>query len=241
LECKLVAFQIIPIQFHLLFRDLKNVNTWFQNKRTAAKKRALSWKNPTSDMQRRIRSSSSTQTTSIPHALRQTASLDFIAKVSERPSRLPATPRRRSDFGTQTQIWERMLSSPPTGPISPSVDAARFKVLPTRSKTWKSLEWACVNARASGSRESDKENIPEILPRSALKKEQGKGGDCEDTDTEVDEALTPDSSTDWFPMFVRSGTQKMIGEEELISKDMEVAMVLLDFNRHCKEGIMEKN
>jgi hypothetical protein len=99
------------------------------------------------------------------------------------------------------------------------------------------LEWACANARASGSHESNKENLPETLPRSAFKQEQGEG---EDTDTEVDEALTPDSSADWCPMFVRSGIQKKMAEEELVSKDMEVAMVLLDFNRYCKERILEK-
>jgi hypothetical protein len=120
-----------------------------------------------------------------------------------------------------------MLSSPNVGPPSPSVDRARLAVFPYKSQTWKSLEWACTKARTS---ETHGRYTDQPLPKLKLEPENQND---EDTDTEAEEAVTPNTSAEWFPPLISVGPETPDeGKEGVVrpkSEDMEAAMVLLDF------------
>ncbi|KII94074.1 hypothetical protein PLICRDRAFT_171752 [Plicaturopsis crispa FD-325 SS-3] len=201
--------------------ELKAVSVWFQNRRQTAKKRA-SVRSPTSNPPTPSLSSSSSSSSST--TLRPTLSLDSIASLSERPtlpfhSRPPLSPRSAGD------LLSHMPSSPILPPTSPSVDTARLSVLPRRSKTMRSLEWACAKARAGA---GGRENIP---PSPVYETDEGTN-----TDTEVEEAVTPDASAhlSMLPAFAWKGKGKMKGEEgqqEQEFEDVDAAMVLLGFMR----------
>lgn len=115
-----------------------------------------------------------------------------------------------------------MLSSPGLSPAR-GVDTARLSFLPDRSK--KSLEWACAKARTSSSHDNEKENKSPLPTTDEGHKWQDERAE-EDTDTEEDEAVTPDTSADVLPVPGANDVSKMHK-----SKDMEAAMALLDFMR----------
>jgi hypothetical protein len=185
--------------------------------------------------------------------LHPTISLDSIAGLHEKPAgptvainsqRPPLTPHktnRRSYSSTEkTDLWEHMPSSPIAPPSSPGAESFRFSALPFPSLTKKSLEWACAKARAGKQGEDD-----ELLDIAEVdQREDSHEMETDDeTETEVDEAVTPDSSADLSPGFDISYKHKqhvvLPGGKENVdpnffpeyhpSEDVEAAMVLLGF------------
>jgi hypothetical protein len=107
----------------------------------------------------------------------------------------------------------------------------------------RSLEWACAKARVTGIRdeESESDSIPTFhLDRPSFGQE---ADDLYDTETEIDEAITPDTSADISPVIsaveykdcqsrVGKGLSRQQGEngsDVYTSGDVEAAMVLLGF------------
>jgi hypothetical protein len=149
--------------------------------------------------------------------------------------------RQTPQFTDKNELWEHMPSSPIAPPSSPSAESVRLSAFPSRFKTKTSLEWACAKARADKLKgDDDLFNITEVDHRD---------GGCEEmetdyeTDTEVEEAVTPDSSTHLSPGFEFSYEHKHNivlpqGKENIDpnlfpeyhpSEDVEAAMVLLGF------------
>lgn len=142
--------------------ELKSVTNWFQNKRQTSRKKSLSYKENIPPKHRTDRLSwdsdhISRKAASKSSVSRSTISLDEIAELSERSTRLRqsavrtpfslgisdiqkevSTPRRSAD------LWERMPSSPLTPhspPIREETDTS------SETKVFRSLEWACLRAR----------------------------------------------------------------------------------------------
>ena len=212
-----------------MFRQLKTVTNWFQNKRQTSKKKTLVWSDgsyPKSSNKHYARRSARSASTSQPKTARRlhpTISLDRIAGLHEKPAgptistasvqRPPLTPRntnRRtypSFNDDKNKLWDHMPSSPIAPPSSPSEDKVRFSILPTRFKARKSLEWACAKARADRQTAHD-EDDDELLT-IACRGDDGFGSLCEemetddetDTDPEVEEAVTPNGSATFSPAF----------------------------------------
>lgn len=221
----------------LYIRELKSVTNWFQNRRQTGKRKSLVWNE---NVPPRIDAPQS-------HRLAQrypkrtlssfTVSLDKIARFAERPSlpssppvanRAPLTPRtphfRAQPSPSPSELWKHIPSSPAAPPSSPGAEEARLAVLPLRSKTWRSLEWACLKARRD--RRADGEDDIPSLPSLS----HGDGSDDGSY-----EALTPDSSVNFSP---KSNFSSHSDEEEddksesskrRQSEDVEAAMTLLGF------------
>jgi hypothetical protein len=183
--------------------------------------------------------------------LHPTISLDSIAGLHEKPAgptvatvsqRLPLTPHKtnqRSYSSTdKTDLWEHMPSSPIAPPSSPGAESFRFSALRFPSQTRKSLEWACAKARA-GKQGEDNEllDIAEVDQRE----ESHEMETDDETETEVEEAVTPDGSANLSPGFSYKDKQQVVlpgGKENVDpnlfpeyhpSEDVEAAMVLLGF------------
>lgn len=254
-ECKLHFLNVLLQldQPEHASRELKTVTNWFQNKRQTSKKKSLVWSGD-------FRPQSTRLASSIPHSarlLRPTISLDQIAGLHEKftvstinSDKPPLTPRNsnrrafKSSSNHKNALWDHMPSSPIAPPSSPSADSARLSILPQRSKTKKSLEWACAKARAEG-RGDDEGALPDIpeVQRDEDRCEE-MGSDQEtDTDSELDEAITPDGSANFSPGFsisldCKGDLKTSLGKENIDpnffprrheSEDMEAAIVLLGF------------
>ncbi|KAL4063000.1 hypothetical protein V8B97DRAFT_1676050 [Scleroderma yunnanense] len=155
--------------------ELRSVTNWFQNRRQTTRRKSRTYKENTSSNHRAAcsspgRSRASQNATSKSPLLR-TISLDEIAELSERPVQIctdvsrtpfsPSTPNIRKRPCTSlgpTDLWKCMPSSPPHPQSSPAPERTRFSALPSQSKTFRSLEWACLNARR-GNWTDDHENL----------------------------------------------------------------------------------
>ncbi|KAH7927284.1 homeobox-domain-containing protein [Leucogyrophana mollusca] len=242
--------------------EVKSVTNWFQNRRQTNKRRSSAWDGNEALRQNRVKAraqlKSSRSAGNKPslcrsaRPMRPSVSLDHIAELSERPSapslvissvpnRPPLTPRKantssRPPLSNARDIWKYMASSPIAPQSSPGAEEARMAILPSRAKTWRSLEWACLKARR-GNQGDDDDELP-CLPHT-VRFVDSDG----DTDTsESDEAITPDSSVnlsphgDFSPKALGSGRQRKNKENEPFidtsirqSQDVEAAMVLLGF------------
>jgi len=199
--------------------ELKAVNVWYQNKRRSMKKQALVWKPENgvggSQSTRKVASATLKASTSTIQRRSSSFSLDCIASARERKegtkrnTRPPLTPKRNPQVPNRSRspdtggLWEYLPSSSPAPPSSPSAESAFLSALPQRSKTMRSLEWACAKERATRKHrvlESD-DDVP-ALELDAV--EAMLEGDCGE-DTEVDEAITPNTSIDGFPLIATPG------------------------------------
>ncbi|OJA19580.1 putative protein 12 [Rhizopogon vesiculosus] len=208
--------------------ELKSVTNWFQNKRQTEKRKSLVWNenNPpkldTPQSRRLTHRYTKRSLSSFP------VSLDKIAQLTERPSlpssppianRAPFTPRtpnvRTQSPTSPSELWKHIPSSPVIPPSSPGAEEARLAVLPLRSKTWRSLEWACLKARRDR-RVPGEDDLPSLSSLS-----HGDGSD--DGSYEVH---TPASSVnlDLSPKNLFSDSSKCRQSE-----DVEAAMTLLGF------------
>ncbi|KAH9836954.1 uncharacterized protein C8Q71DRAFT_907021 [Rhodofomes roseus] len=229
--------------------ELKTVSAWFQNKRRSVKKKSLVWTRPSQENQY--------EGIAYPayprkrHLTRSESaiSLDCVVSARERrvtpepasPTRPPLTPRRINAIrryaspsrAPPTNIWEHIPSSPPVAPSSPSADSVRFSALPRRTKSLRSLEWACAKARGN------KIPHPDVLdeedcdvPMLVLDGEaRGAGADGDDTETEEYEAITPDVSAVHLDG-LQSPTVSLPSKRDddvAPAQDMEAAMALLGF------------
>jgi len=221
--------------------ELKSVTNWFQNRRQTEKRKSLVWNenNPpkTNALQsRRLAQRYPKRTlSSFP------VSLDKIAQLAERPSlpssppianRGPLTPRtpnvRVQSSPSPSELWKHIPSSPAAPPSSPGAEEARLAILPLRSKTWRSLEWACLKARRDG-RADGLDDLPSLPSLS-----HGDGSDDGSY-----EALTPDASVN-LDLSPESHCLRFGGEEDSKSlfsdsskcrqsEDVEAAITLLGF------------
>ncbi|KAF8846048.1 hypothetical protein BDN67DRAFT_986440 [Paxillus ammoniavirescens] len=224
--------------------QLKSVTNWFQNRRQTARRKSLSWHENRST---KTRSTYCTQKRPLKSALNRPAiSLDRIAALTERQSsssqpnipRLPLTPRKSNvkeeSTPSPSELWKYMLSSPTVPQSSPGLEEARMAILPSRAKTFRSLEWACLKARREKWADDDVDELP-TLP--ALERSGDSGDDG--TETEVDEAITPDSSVNLSP-YNGASTRSSIQKDNLPSgpkeapqsEDVEAAMMLLGFKAY---------
>lgn len=229
-------------------RELKTVTNWFQNKRQTEKKKSLVWR---ADGHRLSPATGPVAYQS--SQLQSIVSLDRIAGLHEKPTgpitipnALPQTPLTPRNTNRQVntsleydQLWQHMPSSPLIPPSSPAADSARMSILPSRSKTMKSLEWACAKARAGRYEEGDEELgcIPEAesVEQSC---EDMLTDDETDTESELDEVVTPDGSTNFSPGFVipedstvphwkkNTGTKLFAGHQQ---EDLDAAVALIGF------------
>ncbi|KAI6115279.1 hypothetical protein EV401DRAFT_1818899, partial [Pisolithus croceorrhizus] len=142
--------------------ELKSVTNWFQNKRQTCRKKSLAYKEnvpPKHKTERPVSDSNhiSRKAGSRSSIARSTVSLDEVAELSERSTRLRQsaattpfslgisdirkevlTPRHSAD------LWKHMPSSPLT-PHSPLKREEKDRSL--EAKAFRSLEWACLRAR----------------------------------------------------------------------------------------------
>jgi hypothetical protein len=127
-------------------------------------------------------------------------SLDHIASRTELRNPPPHTPARQPN--PRAFVWDNM----PSSPLGPSdtfetvqerekayVEFGRQRV---KAKGRRTLEWACASARVAGS--GGKENV-DISGDVGMAldldiDEIGEGDEEDETDEEVHEAVTPDSS-----------------------------------------------
>ncbi|CAL1695046.1 unnamed protein product [Somion occarium] len=229
--------------------ELKSVNVWYQNRRRSAKKQALAWKpeNASTSTRRNKKPSGSKIATSL--------SLDRIAAsrerrdLSSRVSRSPLTPKANRAYTDQippaTDIWDHIPSSPQAPPSSPGAESARLSKLPSGSKTLRSLEWACAKARAEGMMEHDSDDDFDVPvtdydpPRAThtstiVKMEEMVLDDGHDTDVDLDEAITPNTSVE-LPSVLVTPTRhygRLRSKENnspLPAEQVEAAMTLLVF------------
>jgi hypothetical protein len=229
--------------------ELKSVTNWFQNRRQTEKKKSLIWNenNPPkihAPQSRRLKQRHPNKSMSS-----FSVSLDKIAQLSERPSSpslllsanrsplTPFTPRttnvRVQSSPSPSELWKHIPSSPALPQSSPGAEEARLAGLPSRSKTWRSLEWACLKARRDkriddGGEEDDLPCLPSL----------SHGGGSDDGSYE---ALTPDSSVRSINLSPQSDSSLRFGEEEnnkglfsdfnkpRQSEDVEAALTLLGF------------
>ena len=220
------------------------MTNWFQNKRQTVKKKSLVWK-----ANSHRRSPPNGSVTRHHSRLQSTASLDRIASLHEKPTgptivstlmpQTPLIPRNANGKVHASlegdQLWQHMPSSPIIPPSSPAAESARMSILSSRSKTRKSLEWACAKARA-GKYDEELDCIPEAKTR-----EQSRGDrltDSEETESELEEAITPDSSANFSPGFlIMKNSISLQGKENLDAnlclghhqEDLEAAVALLGF------------
>ncbi|KAG1904705.1 uncharacterized protein F5891DRAFT_945165 [Suillus fuscotomentosus] len=228
--------------------ELKSVTNWFQNKRQTEKRKSLIWNEnnppkihaPQSRHLKQHRPNKSISSFSV--------SLDKIAQLSERPSPslllstnqappTPLTPRttnvRAQSSSSPSELWKHIPSSPIVPQSSPGAEEARLAGLPSRSKTWRSLEWACLKARRDkrvddGEEEDDLPYLPSL----------SHGGGSDDGSYE---ALTPDSSVRCIDLSPQSSSPSHFSGEENNkglfsdlkkspqSEDVEAALTLLGF------------
>lgn len=227
--------------------ELKSVTNWFQNRRQTEKRKSLVWNenNPpkTHAPQLRRLKQRNPNNRSISSF---SVSLDKIAQLSERPSspsllltanQAPLTPRTTNvcvpSSPSPSELWKHIPSSPAIPQSSPGAEEARLAGLPSRSKTWRSLEWACLKARRG--RQVDGEEEEDDLPCLPYLS-YGSGSDDGSY-----EALTPDSSVQNINLSPQSNSCQGFGGEEdnkgLVSdlskprqsEDVEAAMTLLGF------------
>ncbi|KAG1813310.1 uncharacterized protein BJ212DRAFT_1301204 [Suillus subaureus] len=231
--------------------ELKSVTNWFQNRRQTEKRKSLIWNenNPPKihappSQSRRLKQRHPNKSISS-----FSVSLDKIAQLSERPSSpslllsanraplTPFTPRttnvRVQSSPSPSELWKYIPSSPAVSQSSPGVEEARLAGLPSRSKTWRSLEWACLKARRD--RRVDDEEEEDGLP--CLPSLSHGGG----SDNWLHEALTPDSSVQSINLSPQSNSSSLFGGEEnnkglcsdlskpRQSEDVEAALTLLGF------------
>ncbi|KAH7916439.1 hypothetical protein BJ138DRAFT_1139752 [Hygrophoropsis aurantiaca] len=231
--------------------EFKSVTNWFQNRRQVNRRRSSIWDG--NEVLRQNKAKARAQNKSsrlagkkilVSSTPRPPVLLDHIAQLSERPvatplastskaKRQPLTPRTKN---TQQQspsntrdIWKFMVSSPVAPQSSPSAEEARMAVLPSRAKMWRSMEWACLKARRGRKAEDEEERTMTVHPLS----------DHDDTDTESDEAVTPDASVNLSPKFSNNAFGHVSQQEKVNdpfgdvvvhqSEDVEAAMLLLGF------------
>ncbi|KAG1757173.1 hypothetical protein EDB19DRAFT_1866074 [Suillus lakei] len=226
--------------------ELKSVTNWFQNRRQTEKRKSLIWNENNPPKIHAPQSRRPKQRHPNKSISSFSASLDKIAQLSERPSspsllltanRAPLTPRttnvRAQSSPSPSELWKHIPSSPAVPQSSPGAEEARLAGLPSRSKTWRSLEWACLKARrdrrVDGGEEED--DIP-CLPSLS------HGGGSDDGSYE---ALTPDSSVRSINLSPQSNSSSCFGGEgsnkglfsdlskPRQSEDVEAAMTLLGF------------
>ncbi|KAG2076894.1 hypothetical protein BDR04DRAFT_631256 [Suillus decipiens] len=227
--------------------ELKSVTNWFQNKRQTEKRKSLIWNenNPPKihpPQSRRLKQRHHTKSISS-----FSVSLDKIARLSERPSspslllsanrdRIPLTPFtprtnnvRAQSSPSPSELWKHIPSSPAVPQSSPGAEEARLSDLPSRSKTWRSLEWACLKARRDRRVDDGKEE--DDLP--CLPSLSHSGG----SDDGSYEALTPDSSLNLSPQsnssppFTGENNKNLFSDlsKPRQSEDVEAALTLLGF------------
>ncbi|EIW87026.1 hypothetical protein CONPUDRAFT_161643 [Coniophora puteana RWD-64-598 SS2] len=231
--------------------DIKAVTTWFQNRRSAVKRRSHAWKEnvPFTDARSQKHAHRFDSKASRSSRIRSSASLDQVAALSERPQppsiapsgtiASPVTPKkRRVGPAADKQLWEYMQSSPSGPQLSPSVEEARMSILLSRSKTRRSLEWACFKARRGS--KANSEDPDEDDETASLPSLTHHDTDREDAESD-DELLTPETSIN---LSLAGDFQPMDSELSMIpnkkatlvdrqSEDIEAAMVLLGFiGRH---------
>ncbi|KAG1864734.1 hypothetical protein DFJ58DRAFT_772622 [Suillus subalutaceus] len=211
--------------------ELKSVTNWFQNRRQTEKRKSLVWNenNPPkihAPQSRRLKQRHPNKSISS-----FSVSLDKIAQLSERPSSpslllsanraplTPFTPRATNVRGqsspSPSELWKHIPSSPAVPQSSPGAEEARLAGLPSRSKTWRSLEWACLKARRD--RRVDNEEEEDDLP-------------CLPSLSHG--TLTPDSSVRSINLSPQSNSSLLFGGEEHnkgLSEDVEAALTLLGF------------
>ncbi|THH33463.1 hypothetical protein EUX98_g745 [Antrodiella citrinella] len=138
-------------------------------------------------------------------------------------------------------MWE-LIPSSPTAPLSsPAAESVRLSALPATSKTMRSLEWACAKDRAGRKkrrRRHGASNVFDVPFLPSLDLSSGKDN-VEGSDTELEEAITPDTSVELAhfqtPVRKRCGTEEWGPEEEGGKEnepphsDVEAAMALLGF------------
>ncbi|KAI1789809.1 hypothetical protein LXA43DRAFT_948158 [Ganoderma leucocontextum] len=236
--------------------ELKAVNAWFQNKRRTLKKTwsaSCGWSKGSLPENKHVRPPNGPK--KLPHS-DSIVSLERVASSRELPykargtsslrlpGRIPATPKRRSTTAeVSNEIWEFLPSSPPTRPSSPSCGEPLLVLEPC--KRLRTLEWACANARAARkasirrarraakSAESDEDSDVPMLILDATPRKTSTSG--YDTETEEDEAITPNVSTELLPAFILppeadeldAGVPK--SPRKAKDMDMEAAIALLGF------------
>ncbi|KAH9937270.1 uncharacterized protein B0H18DRAFT_969856 [Fomitopsis serialis] len=220
--------------------ELKTVSAWFQNRRRSVKKKSLVWTRsayPAHSGKRHLSRTGSA------------ISLDCVVSSRERkstpepevasPVRPPLTPRRVNALRRYaspnclpppTNLWEHIPSSPPAPPSSPGVDGMRLSALPRRTKSLRSLEWACAKARGNKTPHPDVLDEEDYdVPMLILDGEpRGADGDGEETETEEYEAITPDVSA----VQLQSPPASLLNKRDddvAPAQDMEAAMALLGF------------
>ncbi|KAF9245799.1 hypothetical protein BU15DRAFT_40532 [Melanogaster broomeanus] len=212
--------------------ELKSVTNWFQNRRQTTRRKSLSWNENKFTKTRHSLRRHGPKDSLKPGRNRSAVSLDCIAALSERT---PLTPRKSNVKEETThsppELWKHMLSSPTVPQSSPGLEEARMAILPSRAKTFRSLEWACLKAR----REKWVDDVADELPTlPALE----RSGDTDDagTETEDEEVITPESSVNLSPQSDASSRLRMEGHDIFTvsktapqSQDVEAALTLLGF------------
>ena len=237
---------------------MKAVNAWFQNKRRTLKKTwsaSCGWSKGSLPENKHVRPPNGLKT--LPHS-DAVISLERVASSHELPykgkgrgssllripGRVSATPKRlATTTEVSREIWELLPSSPPTRPSSPSRGEPLLALEPC--KRLRTLEWACANARAvrkasirrarraAKAADSDDDSDVPMLILDATPHKTSSSGD--DTETEEDEAITPNVSTELLPAFIlpveadelNAGVLKLPGKGK--DMDMEAAIALLGF------------
>lgn len=161
------------------------------------------------------------------------------------PRRPPLTPRRvnahrRYQPPNQYQspprnLWDHIPSSPPAMPSSPGGDSMRLSALPRRTKSLRSLEWACAKARGSKKPHPDVLDEEDFDVPMLVLDGQHRGVDVEEEDTETEEfeAITPDASSAQLDPFQDQSSPAARHKNDIAPpQDMEAAMALLGFMGH---------
>lgn len=228
--------------------ELKTVSAWFQNKRRSVKKKSLVWTRPAQE--NRYEGSAYPAPAGKKHLARSGSaiSLDCVVSARERrttpepasPRRPPLTPRRVNahrryqppNQSPPRNLWDHIPSSPPAMPSSPAADSMRLSALPRRTKSLRSLEWACAKARGSKQLHPDvldeeDYDVPTLVLDGA---HRGADVDEEDTEPEEFEAITPDvSAAQLVPLQSQSPLATKHQNDIAPPQDMEAAMALLGF------------
>lgn len=243
-------------------RDLKAVNVWFQNKRRSMKKKCIAWNRATALMAENAFGMGHRYFSTPANPSKQTSllrrnsaiSLDSVASSRERRDspdflRPPLTPRKNLSSRTfslapqppqgkdyETHLWDHLLSSPLLPPSSPTKETDILSNLPSRSKTMKSLEWACAKDRIGRAgktkKRSTKRRETEVMPQV----EEERAGvpeldlDSLDDGTEPDDTLiTPDNSMLLSVTESCDSQNTEFKKEDPRAEDVEAAMALLGF------------
>lgn len=186
-------------------REMKVVNVWYQNKRRSVKKKLVAWtqaENASGSRRRREEPKTHSMVLRNPQF-----SLEAIASFRERKdSRPPLRPRTHIPNQSETSddssdevtlpenIYELIPSSPLQPPSSPSAECMLLSGLPPRSKTKRSLEWACAKDRADRRQRANmRKRKPEELEYDGdipeLDLDDALGSEVDD-----DDLITPDTS-----------------------------------------------